>query len=323
MIYALLFLLSHGLIVYAADSAVQNLPYRGQALLEDLIHNTPKALEMMRTVESDFQKKLDLMKNCNLSLSLLATQAYIFTFTEEKCPIFLLSEHICDNCPADRKTKPHIRKNYEDKMTELYIQEIGDNNRPISYTAFASGEGFQDMVLVAKVLTKKPNARITVNLIDVLYKPLLDAIKDLRVNPITDKYSSLTITPELLGTSEKTDNESNQKKVGKQLIIMLERFKQFNSFLKTHFPKATTSLYLHDTREAYTRCRQRQKFPAFGLIHIMDWSAYEAAEECLKLARENFGEYIQEYPSQGKSSWVAYRQQRIPTVYVSSSCAQQ
>lgn len=142
---------------------------------------------------------------------------------ESICPIFLLRE--CNSlCYLNRKNNPNTRTTFENKVATAYINEIGTDNKPISYDSFGSGDGFQDLVILTKILDAKPHAKITINFIDTNY------------HRSKDQYAVFEEGEDVCWA-----RDAKFEAMSKQLL----------SFFKTTFPQSELTLTLSASYEDY------------------------------------------------------------------------
>lgn len=81
------------------------------------------------------------------------------------------------HCVLSRTFQPNYRETFENQVVKAILAKAS-TTKHVQYVGFASGGMFQDLVILAKALSKKPNAKITIHLID--HKNLLYAdYKDL------------------------------------------------------------------------------------------------------------------------------------------------
>lgn len=159
-------------------------------------------------------------------------------------PLFLLRE--CNSfCYLNRKNNPHARVAYEAKVSKAYIDEIGFDNKPVSYVSFGSGDGFQDLVILTKILAEKPYAKIAIDFIDTRYNRL---------------RSSYWVATE--GKDVCWVRDAKTETMSKQLL----------SFLKNAFSDAEITMKLHASSHDYLsfilNSLQDSYFPV--LMHAID-----------------------------------------------------
>lgn len=74
----------------------------------------------------------------------------------------------CHNCPLDRLDKPEKRCDFENKIIDDLRTNHPDPSSPLVLTSFASGELYQEFVLLNKI-HHRGYFNITINLIDHIY----------------------------------------------------------------------------------------------------------------------------------------------------------
>jgi hypothetical protein len=143
---------------------------------------------------------------------------------------------------VSRHKNPCLRVAAEKRIATAYINEIGADNKPISYNGFGTGDLFSDLVTLAKVLYARPSATISINVVDKVY---------------------------CFYDQEKA--ESHEEKV---CLVKSEKIKaqsrQLLSFLKCAFPHATLTLKQYNSNNSFLESFKLNNFPIPQIVHAVD-----------------------------------------------------
>jgi hypothetical protein len=233
----------------------------------------------MREFSAEVQKLAGDEKTFLKSLALLM-QKY-----EQQCPFFLLNECRAEMCWASRKFNPHYRDSFEEQISNYLVAKTHSNNNVVMYTSFASGDAFPEMVILAKTLAKKPDAHITIHLIDSNYKEYValknyfglsrEIIVDQGVTDCIDTLDRNTLDEYIKQRREKENNirltdEQFRVAILNNYCITQKRFQQLKGWLAQTFPKARLSLFLHDSVEHYFEYMDKHNLPYADVIAAAD-----------------------------------------------------
>ncbi len=136
-------------------------------LVDLLLTNPQKVLDYMEFVAPEFQSGSEGATTDKLAREYEQSKEDY----EKRCPIFLLRECQGNYCPLSRNNTS-CRKTFETKMTDVLLEKLNsrtDQNQ-VEHVSFASGRLFQDLVILTKVLAKKPDATMSVHFIDLQYE---------------------------------------------------------------------------------------------------------------------------------------------------------
>ena len=155
--------------------------------------------------------------------------------------------------------------------------EIQD--RPIEYAGFGTGGSFQDFVIIAKTLAQKPDAILSIHLIDPKFTPYVKICDLLGHSRSIDQEQTtdfLALMDQFIpyarknwGAEQLSDAEIEQNILGECLPIE-EKMRQFVSFLKKMFPQATLSLSVHENGQSYLDYRGKQHLPCADVLTAVD-----------------------------------------------------
>lgn len=167
-------------------------------------------------------------------------------------PIFMLTECVEMNsypCPLSRLKYPRYRQSFEDAVVTACTEKL-KKGEALNCVSFASGWGFQDFVILCKLLAKHPYAHISLHIIDPQYTPYAEEKR---------KFELSTLVTE----SEKISNPSADPMAS----LMKYRYQQMLVFLNAVFPHATIRLYPH--KDGYTFYKYSEKFGIHGEIDLV------------------------------------------------------
>jgi len=157
-------------------------------------------------------------------------------------PLFLLRECSEGACDLSRINNPSIRGRFENLVVDTVVDCFAD---------IGSGKGglFHDAVILAKILEKRPDASLTVYLMNPFYLPYITIAKsyskekfDVMGDFSFDKNAFELFSPEFVVPG--VDRFLPCTK------LMHERFKQMVTFFKEAYPWSDVRFYLYgDARE--------------------------------------------------------------------------
>lgn len=250
-------------------------------LLETLVSNPLVALQNTHAV---YEQYASTAKKQGLDINKLTKKEFVPLWQEIKgrfeneSPIFLLGECFGE-CSLSRSYHPEYREAFEKKTVTTLVATLNSTDEPVHYVGFASGRMFQDLVILVKALTKKPNATIVIHLIDVknsIYVTCRDLIGDahevsakscINPEPIMEAFKKTART-------EGGINDMDDKELEKQLALTVltgeQPYIQYISYLQNSFPQAHVSLHVHDTAEQYLAYLDKYDLPYPDIITAAD-----------------------------------------------------
>lgn len=227
----------------------QNKPDLVDALLYDQQTALNYAQKIKRKLEKDgAEKKLNDPINAATAHRQIKELAQKY---ERDCPFFLLSECSqfgCYPCPLSRTYQPKYRNTFETKAVSLLLTQLNVNQRQTNYTSFASGWGFQDLVILTKTLAKKPDANLAIHLIDIHNTKYVNFTESLNRRQITKDFN-VDVTPLMEQNSKIDINLLND--IRKNYISLEIANKQILSWLTKTFPNAQITLHIHENAQGY------------------------------------------------------------------------
>lgn len=213
-------------------------PYTSDQLLELIITNPAKVASYVEKIYSTYK----IIESCEK----LSYDSFfeLLQKCEQACPICLLGECTADFCEFSRCNNPEFRECFESK-TVAAINEKLKGGKPVNYVGFGSGSMLQDLIIIAKVLTKNPTAQININLIDQKYENytlVRDYLKNGReVKEGFDDVLAQESYKEAFEKAKRVYDEGTRK----EIICVGMAAKQFLSMLKQAFPEAKLMLALY------------------------------------------------------------------------------
>jgi hypothetical protein len=219
---------AYGLYVMAALCIVTCYGADKKAILNEILTNPTKILETNRILYHQFSRETNPHHSGPITYT--QEQALIQKY-ETKNPFFMLTE--CD-CPLISRTKnPKYRAAFENAIFTEYNQKLKRKN-PITCISFASGGGFQDLVILCKILNQNPYAMINLHMIDPEYQHYIRKKEGLDLPRLIslDQETMLYQKPELYTRTG-------------------YRYQQMLKFLEEVFPNAHVRLYSHETMDHF------------------------------------------------------------------------
>jgi len=221
-------------------------------------------------------------------------QQLLDQYTNE-CPLFLLDECTerllwnkgtvegSEPCLLSRTYEPTYRNTFEGKSVAALVSKTKSvKNQPVHYTSFGCGDMFQDLVILTKTLTKTPDARIDIHLIDLQnawYVAYCDRvfktreISDQQVVTEKDLVESIEefkkAKPSFVAPAISGD-DSLVNLLASRCINSEAKCKQFISWLYKTFPQAKLSLHIHDTTDSYLKYIEKNKLSYADVITTAD-----------------------------------------------------
>jgi len=180
--------------------------------------------------------------------------------SEVNCPIFLLGEYM-NRCLLSRTIIEEIVSSLLGKLNDI-------KDRPVEYADFGAKGYFMDFIIAVKVLSQKPDANLSIHLIDsnftdyVSCRALFGSSHAIAQDDapcfVKAMFSSVEFSKEHLG-SEYPYSAKNDQTLLKNCFMIKEGARQFVSFFKRMFPHAHLSLCLHENIHGYLEYITRQK----------------------------------------------------------------
>ncbi len=248
----------------ASDKEIQ------QLFFDFVITDPTKAFLYNHQVNSAFRKRITPATNLK-ELNALADKY------EKKCPLFLLDECFGELCPFSRTRNSFCKQEFELQVVEKMCTLLNaKQKKPFQYVSFGSGELLLDCFLLAKVLhaqtvQKKQTQALVIHAIDNRFKYYV-GYREVYMN--NDREMSSTKNTEFLGevvfrgsinTPEEKNNWLNTT------YLWDERgFRQFLSFLETHFKGIKLSMFIHESADSYLRYIKEENIPAADIIVAAD-----------------------------------------------------
>ncbi|HBL98278.1 TPA: hypothetical protein DDZ86_01395 [Candidatus Dependentiae bacterium] len=265
-------------------------PYTPEQLLKLIINNPKKALAYTSRLNDKFFANAEKSPKKILELA----RQY-----EHDCPILLLGECMKEDwghCILSRDYNPKFRDHFESKVVAAMSKRL-EGGKTVNYVGFGSGGMFQDLVIMAKMLTKNPTAQININLIDPkywVYVAMRDYLKNGR--EVGQKYDdtpteefadyALKKVKEAVGTIEVSDGEFKENTKTNATFEGM-KYKQFISFLQKAFPNASLTLSIHESADKYLEYVDANNLPYPDVItaaDIQDEMSFGSLKDYFKLS---------------------------------------
>lgn len=200
---------------------------------------------------------------------------------QQKNGLTLQSECTTKDCPLSRINNPSYRAQFEETVSKKILKFLQPNPQTqaepkakkqpaVQYVTFASGSRFMDLIIMAKVLSKKPDATIAIHFIDPIYEPYkvlknvitTAPLNTVDFNEIKEKIK-FTPTPESVDLWEKA-------------FTLHQKFQEFVLYLKNNFPQSTIILYVYCDIEKYLELVDTNKIPPADVTAAADLESDEA-----------------------------------------------
>lgn len=177
-------------------------------------------------------------------------------------------------CPLNRIEFPYLRAAFEDTIVTAVTPQL-EAGQPLHLVSFASGDLFQDLMIVTHILKKQPSATIDLHCIDAKYalpsytNKLLDRSPQFNeANTITPNDISQSIIKTLqqaFTIPESIRGEAALKDFIAAYALPHEyRLKAFMQYIKKRFPESKVQLYTYGGIRYYMLLNtdaQPPKFP--------------------------------------------------------------
>lgn len=221
----------------------------------------------------------------------------LYNAHEQRCPIFSLGECTADGwcaCVFTRSINPSYRNRFEERTSQLLLEKIVANNnqQAIHYTSFGCGGSLPELIILTKVLAKKPDAKINIHLIEGNTTSYVSAADFLNVSRevtpdqqmlnFEDKFDEyLDFVKKEDGYSAKNLSDDDLKsQIISNVFILQRKYKQFITFLCSTFPRAQLSLSIHNLTDQYLEYIEKH-----NLIHADVVTAADIQDEMSYLRR--------------------------------------
>lgn len=284
------------------DSDAKDRVEKLSILKNTLLSNPEAVLQEIRVLQDEFYKGLAKVKEvfqqnmrstgildakARIAVESHAASRYVVTFSEllrsfeKRNPFFLLAEcsqkshdetHQLDTCPYNRFKHPLVRRDYAKVVNDAIIKRIKGSSRAVHCVFFATGGLFQELVILTKVLTAEPRAKLVIHCIDAQYD-----LYEWASRVLDKKYRDVTeykpIVPQVM---KKIDfiteflNASTHAKGSREWISAFEIVEncfwvqeivhQLSRALQEMFPEACLSFYVHDTTVNYNDYIKQSSF---------------------------------------------------------------
>ncbi len=248
------------LLILTLISSFQSYSYDDSKVINHLIVNPVQVLNTNQLIRKEIKKNSLYQQFLRGEIThdnpsyIALRQKY-----EEHAPLFLLGECTKEDtgeCVLSRFKYPLYRLNYEQAVVDALIKK-SESNELIEYVSFGSGGLFQDIVILSKFLTKKPNAKMHIHCIDtqyyayVTYLLLIGCTADMET-PVDRLDDVMEIILEDAKDSFPGKSDSEICQTIKQICsINFEKNNQFTRFIRINFPNAQLSFCIHNYYRAY------------------------------------------------------------------------
>lgn len=240
--------------------------------IDDLLSNPQKALDqsIMSIKKYDAiskdKKTLEDMNKCKNIGEFYGILTSMAQEIEKENSIMFLTECQGKKCVLTRSVNPHLRETFEEIVSNNLVNavETGDEKAQKQYVTFASGYLFNDLIILAKTLSKKPEAHVAVHFIDPLYFIYEQFCPEVQRTPLEKiHFSDLQkqFEPAMIKKyPEKSD----------ALFYMHRRFDEFTSYLNSQFPLAVITAYVYSHSQDYLNCVTSKAIPPADVIAAAD-----------------------------------------------------
>jgi hypothetical protein len=293
-------LVSGGLGIRAfALSYLYHKRYNRQELVDSLLINPLQALDHMTGTENEFLaevEKRDLINEKDMlkhvkQFELLA-QKY-----EKKSPLLFFGE-CTDFCWATRWKNPHYRNNFENQVSKNLVTKIESTKEaketPITYTSFACGGALSEIIILTKTLAKKPNAHLTIHLIDLNHEHYVSFAKECGLSreinvgqtPIDFPHQLIDFPHHQLNEtikkipkkswfsgffSTKNNDDEIKDTIFRDYFCTQKKYQHAIGWLTKTFPQAKLSLFIHDSTDSYLTYLDEHNLPHADVISAADF----------------------------------------------------
>lgn len=293
------------LVTLNAQLAGMETPHSAHAI----VANPVEYLKKIHTTNNTFSTDI---KKIAFNLATLKEEYPAFAQKYELlCPLFLLNE--CTQaeidspfkgipncyvvgmkypCALSRIKKPSIRASFEQQASQLLINKLLTNDI-VTYTGFACGDAFQDLMIITKALISQPKARLNIHLIDGSNTPYVCAVdyfnhsREIKADETYFNFGSrLPEYEEYARNREKRDpgiqtmsREALQKQLALLCVEKETQYKQFIKWLTHEFPESKISLYIHDIVQNYCNFLEKNHLAHADIVTTTDIDDVGAIEQ--------------------------------------------
>jgi hypothetical protein len=253
-------------------------------LLKGLLSDPARTLEVVTAWESHYTKtdrtRFDASGNLSYAATIESARTLRTSF-EPKCPLFLMAECVTEGrriCKLGRAYCPNYRAVFGAAASGDLVSAIDRMHPvPVQYVGYASGGNYQDLVILTRALTQRPNAQLVIHLVDLSNRysvQLRDAIGVSRAVSLTEGIDTLHENTRAAIESIVAADGNPGIRFVKQFARGVERNEarhvQFLMFLKRAFPTAHITLHMHDIAESYLALVKASRFPHPDVITLAD-----------------------------------------------------
>lgn len=252
---------------YVCFTLLTSILLQGAAV--DITKEPLQALGNMRAVKKDLREELDqFVPTTDIAFSWNYHLMLVRQF-QQRNPLFLLDEcpnNDSDSCALNRKIYPQYRHAFEQSVVNKIMHMQLVDNEPVQYVSFGSGGLFQDLMVIHKVLQKKPYANLAMHVIDIEYIPCVQMHDALGGN--REVLPDVTEHP-LVAAGAPCHSQIMHRTVICGLCIEL-MCKQFIQHLKKSFAQAQLSLRIYSDWKDYIDHIAQRNIPCADIIVAAD-----------------------------------------------------
>lgn len=219
-----------------------------------ILSESAKALKAIDVIRKRWSAEWDSLAS-QVSLSERSMRFMQLTDKYEKqMPLLHLDECDTDDCPLNREYYPLYRQRYEDEVVAALIKKSEDGEK-VTYADFGSRLMFQTMVILAKFLEKKGDAKIDIHLIDRAYECFSTCCDYLRIP--RKLYGNVNIdvshcVPVLIKEKLSPRVKADQSPAVLESYMITESCgNEMIKWLRKNYPQAAVNLWLHHSDSDY------------------------------------------------------------------------
>jgi len=230
---------------------------RDQFFLDLTLNYSDLAFDKIYDVAFDAKARMRTFEAAAFSYDSLKA---VVSECEVNCPVFLLGEYM------NRRLLSRFA--IEGRVSSLLAKLNNIKHRPVEYVNFGATGYFMDFIIAAKVLSQKPNATLSIHLIDSNFTDYVLCRASFGSSRVITKdddpcfvkimFLSAEFAKESLG-QEYPYSARKDHALLKNCFMIEEGARQFISFFKRMFPRANLSLCLHESMHGYFEYITRQK----------------------------------------------------------------
>jgi len=262
--------------------------YNQPELIDVLLTNPCKGLTNIYAINDKFcaeaqKEKLDDEKDVS---RLTSRYELLVKKYEKENPLFFLGECTENGffaCVFTRSINPSYRERFEERVSQKLIEKISLNKQSgssISYTSFGCGGALSEVVILTKALAKKPNAHLTIHLIEgnnISYVSAVDFLglsREITINQKLFNFNNkLNEYKQFIASQgekfEGTDNDLHVKLIS-ACLSRQKKNEQILTWLTKTFPQAKVSLFIHSFTDSYFDYLDKHKLPYADVISTAD-----------------------------------------------------